>query len=58
MQKVVFLKNFGFWDKDTYRVILGEDEESYHIQFELDSLEVAKLSKSDNGKLFMVVERS
>lgn len=58
MQKIRFLKNFGYWDKDSYRVILAEDEEHYYVQFNIHTLETAKFHKSDNGKLFVVVERS
>jgi len=58
MQKIRFLKNFGYWSKDTYRVILGEDEEYYHVHVDLKSLETVKFHKSENGKLFVVVERS
>lgn len=58
MQKLRFLKNFGYWTKDSYYVILGEDKENYHVQINLHTLETAKLHKSDKGKLFIVVERS
>lgn len=58
MQKLRFLKNFGYWDKDTYRAILGEDEEHYHVQVDIHNLETVRFHKSDNDRLFVVVERS
>jgi len=58
MLKVRFLKDFGSFKKDTYRVILNEDSENYYIQVNLHTLETLKFPKSKNGVLFQVIERS
>jgi len=58
MQKVRFLKDFDTFAKDSYRVILGEDDQYYFIQTDLHSLETTHFHKSHNGISFIVVERS
>jgi len=58
MYKVRFLKDFFTFNKDSFRVILAEDNEYYYIQENLHTLDKFRLSKSDNGVLFQVVERS
>jgi len=58
MRKVKFLKDFYTFDKDSYRVILAEDNEYYYIQENLHTLDKFRLPKRDNGVLFQVVERS
>jgi len=58
MQKVRFLKDFFTFDNDSFRVILAEDSEYYHIQENLHTLDKFRLPKRDNGVLFQVVERS
>lgn len=58
MQKVRFLKDFNTFKKDSFRVILGEDNEYYHIQTDLHSLKTTYFHKSHNGVSFIVVERS
>jgi len=58
LQKVRFLKDFNSFKKDTYRVIMEETALHYRIQVNLDSDELYWIHKSDNGDLFVVVERS
>ena len=58
MRKVRFLEDFYTFDKDSFRVILAEDSEYYHIQEHLHTLDKFRLPKRDNGVLFQVVERS
>ena len=58
MRKVRFLKDFYTFDKDSFRVILAEDNEYYYIQENLHTLDKFRLPKRDNGVLFQVVERS
>jgi len=58
MLKIRFLKDFGSFKKDTYRVILNEDNENYYIQVNLHTLETLKFPKIKNGVLFQVIERS
>jgi len=58
IRKVKFLKYFYTFDKDSFRVILAEDNEYYHIQEHLHTLDKFRLPKRDNGVLFQVVERS
>ena len=58
MKKVRFLKDFYTFDKDSFRVILAEDNEYYYIQENLHTLDKFRLPKRDNGVLFQVVERS
>lgn len=55
MRKVVFLKNAGEFKKGGFRVILGEDEDCYHIQVDLHGEETMAFSKNDNGVIFQVV---
>lgn len=63
MQKVKFLKDYlpGEYEfaKDSYRVIMAEDDDYYYVQVDLHSEnELFRLNKNDNGVLFIVVERS
>lgn len=59
MLKLVFLKDYYTFNKDTYRVIMKEDSEYYYIQNDLhNSDELFKFHKSNNEVLFRVVERS
>jgi len=58
MRKVRFLKDFYTFNKDSFRVILAEDNEYYYIQENLHTLDKFRLTKRDNGVLFQVVERS
>lgn len=58
LQKVRFLKDYDTFKKDSYRVILGEDSEYYHIQENLHGLDQFRLAKKENGSLYQVVERS
>jgi len=58
MQKVRFLQDFGEFKKDTYRVIIGEDETCYHVQFDLHSYDTMPIHKSKNSISFQVIERS
>ena len=58
MQKVRFLEDYGSFKKDTYRVIIGQNDEFYYIQINSDSPETTLFHKSKNGSLFQVVERS
>jgi len=58
MQKVRFLQDFGFYKKDSFRVIMIEDQDAYHIQRDLHSDKTQAFYKNNNGKLFQVVERS
>jgi len=58
MQKVKFLKDFNFFKKDTYRVIMEETTLHYRIQVNLNRDELYWLHKADCGVLFQVVERS
>ena len=55
MRKLVFLKSYHIFDKDTFRVIMVEDSECYYVQIKLNSDELFKLPKRDNGVLFQVV---
>jgi len=58
MQKVRFLQDFGAFAKDSFRVILGEDELFYQVQTDLHSCLSTLFHKSNNGVIFQVVERS
>jgi len=58
MQKVRFLQTVGTFEKDSFRVIMGENQYVYHVQLDLHSLETKAFSKKDNGILYQVVERS
>jgi len=58
LQKVRFLQDFHTFKKDSYRVILAEDELHYGVQINLHSDEKYWLNKGYDGVLFVVVDRS
>lgn len=59
MQKVRFLQDFYTFNKDTYRVVMAEDNEYYYIQRDLQiDKELFRLTKRENGVIYQVVERS
>ena len=46
MQKVKFLQDIKMFKKDTYRVIMAEDPEYYHVQIDLNSFDAIPFHKS------------
>lgn len=60
MTKLRFLKDFDNFQKDTYRVILAENELNYIILIDIGgySTDMFEISKSLNGIIYEVIERS
>lgn len=60
MRKIRFLKNYGQFNKDTYRVVVGETDTHYIILVNTGGMDTdtMELPKPFKGVIFEVVERS
>ena len=58
MRKVRFLQDFESFRKDTYRVIMSEENGYYNIQIDLHGRDMFGISKQLIGDIYQVVERS
>lgn len=58
MRKIRLLQDYLTFNKNSYRVIMAEDNAYIYVQENLHRSDQFRFNKSDNGVIFVVVERS